>query len=203
MTKAYSIDLHKRVIRAVGGGGSAPDAARIFFVSPSSAIKWIQRWRATGSCARSAVRGHRRSPLIDHADWLLALIAGQPDITLEEMRGLMGERGVRPVSPRFGGSSICAGQLQKKALTQPSNSAPTWLWPEKYRKRDQAALDPDKIVFVDETGNEYGDDAPARALQTRQTVDRRAPHGHWKTTTFMAGLRNNAITTPSTSSTGR
>jgi len=24
----------------------------------------------------------------------------------------------------------------------------------------------------------------------------RAPHGHWKTTTFVAGLRNNAITAP-------
>jgi transposase len=94
MTKAYSIDLRERIIRAVGRGASAREAARIFFVSPSSAIKWIQRWRATGSCARSPVRGHRRSPLIDHADWLLALIAGQPDITLEEMRSLMGERGV-------------------------------------------------------------------------------------------------------------
>ena len=94
MTKAYSIDLRERIIRAVGGGASAREAARIFFASPSSAIKWIQRWRVTGSCARSPVRGHRRSPLIDHADWLLALIAGQPDITLEEMRSLMRERGV-------------------------------------------------------------------------------------------------------------
>src|SRR5476649_2065255 len=66
MTKAYSIDLRERIIRAVGGGASAREAARIFFVSPSSAIKWIQRWRVTGSCARSAVRGLRRSPLIDH-----------------------------------------------------------------------------------------------------------------------------------------
>jgi transposase len=93
MTKAYSIDLRERIIRAVGGGASAREAARIFFVSPSSAIKWMQRWRVTGSCARP-VRGRRRSPLIDHADWLLALIAGQPDITLEEMRSLMRERGV-------------------------------------------------------------------------------------------------------------
>ena len=38
MTKAYSIDLRERIIRAVGGGASAREAARIFFVSPSSAI---------------------------------------------------------------------------------------------------------------------------------------------------------------------
>src|SRR5450631_1860828 len=49
MTKAYSIDLRERIIRAVGGGASAREAARIFFVSPSSAIKWIQRWRVSAS----------------------------------------------------------------------------------------------------------------------------------------------------------
>jgi transposase len=94
MTKAYSNDLRERVIRAVEGGVSARKAARIYWISPSSAIKWVQRWRTTGGFAPSPARGHRRSPLTDHAGWLLALIAGQPDITLEEMRSLMRERGV-------------------------------------------------------------------------------------------------------------
>jgi transposase len=94
MTKAYSSDLRARVIRTVDGGASAREAARVYFVSPSSAIKWVRRWRATGGFEQSPTRGHRRSPLLDHVEWLLALIAGQPDITLEEMRGAMGERGV-------------------------------------------------------------------------------------------------------------
>ena len=132
MTKAYSIDLRERIIRAVGGGASAREAARIFFVSPSSAIKWIQRWRVTGSCARSPVRGHRRSPLIDHADWLLALIAGQPDITLEEMRSLMRERGVSTsVASLWRFFDLRGVSFKKKAFTQPSNCVPTWLWPAK------------------------------------------------------------------------
>jgi transposase len=94
MTKAYSMDLRERVIRAVDGGVSAREAAGVYFVSPSSAIKWVRRWRAAGGFEPSLVRGHRRSPLLDRAEWLLALIAGQPDITLEERRSLMRERGV-------------------------------------------------------------------------------------------------------------
>lgn len=94
MTKAYSNDLRERVVRAVEGGASARAAARLFSVSPSSAIKWVQRWRATGAVAPSPVRGHRHSPLIGHADWLLALIGGHADITLEEIRALLRHRGV-------------------------------------------------------------------------------------------------------------
>lgn len=94
MPKAYSKDLRIRVIGAVAAGRSAREAARIFAVSASSAVKWVQRWRASGVVEANPVRGHRRSPLIAHADWLLQLIAERPDITLEEMRALLCERDV-------------------------------------------------------------------------------------------------------------
>jgi transposase len=94
MVRSYSADLRERVIGAIKSGVSARSAARAFSVSPSSAVKWGQRWRTTGQVIASAVRGHRRSPLVDHADWLLALIAEQPDLTLEEILERIGERGV-------------------------------------------------------------------------------------------------------------
>jgi len=94
MAKSYSVDLRKRVLAAIGSGASARSAARVFSVSPSSAVKWGQRWRSTGQVEASPVRGHRRSPLVEHADWLLALIAGQADLTLEEINERIGERGV-------------------------------------------------------------------------------------------------------------
>src|SRR3954464_13142110 len=31
---------------------------------------------------------------------------------------------------------------------------------------------------------------------TRRTAGRKIPHGHWKTTTFVAGLRSTALTAP-------
>jgi transposase len=86
MAKSYSVDLRERVLAAIGSGCSARSAARVFSVSASSAVKWGQRWRASGQVAASPLRGH--------ADWLLALIAGQADLTLEEIRERVGERGV-------------------------------------------------------------------------------------------------------------
>jgi transposase len=63
MTRAYSSDLRERVIGAVAGGLSARSVAKVFAVSASSAIKWVQQWRIDGRTAPSAVRGHRRAVL--------------------------------------------------------------------------------------------------------------------------------------------
>jgi DDE superfamily endonuclease len=63
-------------------------------------------------------------------------------------------------------------------------------------KHDQATLDPAKLVFVDETGAStqmarlYG-----RAKRGRRVVSR-IPWGHWKTVTFVAGLRLDGLTAP-------
>jgi|SRR5690348_1713140 transposase len=94
MPKAYSEDLRIRVIRAVEGGASSRGAAAVFDVSASSAIKWMQRFRESGSVAAKKERGHRRSPLEEHSDWLLSLVGEHPDLTLEEIRMRLKKRGV-------------------------------------------------------------------------------------------------------------
>ncbi|PPQ32689.1 hypothetical protein CCR94_04545 [Rhodoblastus sphagnicola] len=63
-------------------------------------------------------------------------------------------------------------------------------------KKMQPALDPDRLVFIDETGtNTQMTRTRGRCAKGERRVDY-APHGHWKTTTFVAGLRNDAITAP-------
>ena len=94
MPRAYSQDLRVRVIRAVESGLPARAAARHFDVSASSAIKWVQRWRVTGSFEAKARRGQRRSALDEHAAWLLALIAAEPDLTLDEIRRRLHDKGM-------------------------------------------------------------------------------------------------------------
>ena len=60
----------------------------------------------------------------------------------------------------------------------------------------QLDLDPDRLVFIDETGANtkmarlYG--RSPRGERCRAAV----PHGHWKTTTFTAGLRSDGIVAP-------
>jgi hypothetical protein len=59
-------------------------------------------------------------------------------------------------------------------------------------------LDPDKLVFIDETGAStkmarlYG--RAKRGSRCRAPI----PHGHWMTTTFTAALRRTALTAPMT-----
>jgi transposase len=95
MARPYSQDLRIRLVRYVEGGMSARAAAKVFGVSESAAIKWMQRWRGQGSVAPDPVRGHRRQLLESHANWLLEVIEAKTDLTLEEIRTLLKKRGVR------------------------------------------------------------------------------------------------------------
>lgn len=93
MSRGYSFDLRERAIALIEGGMSRRAAARQLMISPSSSIKWFQRLAATGSFAEKPGKKARPSPLDDHADWLLALVAGEPDLTLAEIEArLLEER---------------------------------------------------------------------------------------------------------------
>ena len=93
MPKAYSLDLRERVVGAVEAGASCHEAAAAFEISVSSAIRWVARVRETGSVAAKPTGG-KCSPLDAHKDWLLELIAGEPDLTLEEIRARLRARGI-------------------------------------------------------------------------------------------------------------
>jgi transposase len=60
----------------------------------------------------------------------------------------------------------------------------------------QAGLDPHKLVFLDETWAKTNMTRPrGRAFRGARLVCH-APFGHWKTTTFLAGLRLGGLTAP-------
>ena len=85
MGKARSEDLRERVVAAVEAGASRRQAAARFKVGVSSAIRWVSLYRETGAVSPRPRGGKSRSPLEPHADWLLALIAAEPDLTLMEI----------------------------------------------------------------------------------------------------------------------
>lgn len=95
MSRAYSTDLRIRLVRYVEGGASRREAAKLFGVSPSIAVKWMQRWRLKKSVEPSPVRGHRRAVLEEHAGWLLELVREKSDITLAEIGAKLAKRGVQ------------------------------------------------------------------------------------------------------------
>src|SRR5258705_6140441 len=84
MPKPYSDDLRERVIEAVVAGASRREAAESFSLSASSAVRWLQRWRDTGS-ARAKLSGRRTAPVEEHAGRVLALVAQQTELSLAEI----------------------------------------------------------------------------------------------------------------------
>ena len=84
MPKAYSADMRERVIGRVESGASRREAAEHYDVSASTAVIWVKCFYETGRCAAKR-RGGSSSPLEEHAEFLLALIDAQPDLTLDEV----------------------------------------------------------------------------------------------------------------------
>lgn len=66
---------------------------------------------------------------------------------------------------------------------------------QQWRER-QGGFDPARLVFIDETGTTTN----MARLRGRSERGKRLvgaiPHGHWKITTFVAGLRHDALTAP-------
>lgn len=93
MGKPYSADLRERFARALGRGVKARAAARLLEVSESTGVKWAARWRETGAIAAQPMGGDNSSRIKDaNADWVLALVAAEPDLTLAEIRDRLVER---------------------------------------------------------------------------------------------------------------
>lgn len=89
------MDLRERLVVAVEDGMSSRSAARIFGVGASTAITWVSRWRREGRVFPHGVGGDRRSGVVEaERDWLLACVTETPDMTLEEIRTSLRERGV-------------------------------------------------------------------------------------------------------------
>jgi transposase len=198
MPAAYSQDLRDRVVAAVTGGQSARAAAKRFGISVSTAIRWAQRRRAEGHAQARAMGGDRRSRLNKHREPVLTLLAHQPDLTLREIRAALIERHAVTVAISTVWRFLEAHNItvKKKSLHAAEQTRPDVAAARRAFIRRQPALVAERLVFLDETGastnmaRRHG--RCARGLRLLAPV----PHGHWKTTTLIAGLRTTGIVAP-------
>jgi transposase len=94
MTKPYSIDLRERVASRVVAGETVRAVAGLFAVGVSSAVRWAQRLRETGSVAPGKIGGHRLRILRNERAWLMERIASEPHVTLRGLLAELAERGI-------------------------------------------------------------------------------------------------------------
>ena len=198
MAKALSTDLRRRVIAAVEAGMSRHAAAARFGVSASSAVRWVAAWRATGQAVAKPQGGDCRSRRLKaYGATILSAVEAQVDLTLVELAALVQQRH----GARFAPSSLWRFLARQGLSVKKTAHAAEQARPDVAAKRAawreaQPALDPAKLVFIDETGastkmaRRYG-----RSKRGTRCVAA-VPHGHWKTTTFVGVLRTSGMTAP-------
>ncbi len=95
MTRPLSNDLRERVVAAVLGGESCRSVAARFGIAVSSAVKWSQRHRATGSVAPAKIGGHRKPTLEPHRAFIIERINETSHLTLHRLKDELAARGVQ------------------------------------------------------------------------------------------------------------
>jgi transposase len=157
----------------------------------------IKRRRETGSVSPAKFGGYKTFTLEPHTDRVKELVAEQPDSTLAELQVRLAKEKVK-VS-QSGISRFLRHinlTFKKKVLHAAEQDRPDVAAARRALRKEQKILDPKQLVFIDETGATtkmtrlYG-----RAPRGKRLVDK-VPHGHWKTTTFICGLRYDGVTAP-------
>ena len=95
MPRPYSLDLRERVVARVAAGETVRTVAAAFAVSPSSVVKWSQRWRATGCAAAKPMGGARRDAMAAGRAYALSRLRERPSLALRALQAELVERGVR------------------------------------------------------------------------------------------------------------
>src|SRR6202795_4993642 len=99
-------------------------------------------------------------------------------------------------SVRFGGSSTATASASKKSVRAAEQDRPDVASARMAWADNQPKLDPDRLVFIDENGTSTKMARLRGRAPRGERLVGKIPHGHWKTTTFVAGLRSTALTAP-------
>jgi hypothetical protein len=93
-------------------------------------------------------------------------------------------------------SSGATRSASKKTLHAAEQDRPDVAEARKSFKAGQAGLNPRKLIFVDETGTSTKMVRIRGRCRKGKRPIGKAPFGHWKTTTFTAGLRVDGLVAP-------
>ena len=189
MSKALSVDLRVRVLAAVAAGATHREAAERFGVSAASVSRWRKREREQGDPRPKALGGDRRSGRIEaHREAVMAALGPDRDATIEEVRASLASRASSSASARSSASSPATPSRAKKDCARERAGPPRCPEAARGLVRGQLDLDPERLVFIDETWASTNMARRHGRCRRGERLRVGVPHGHWKTTTFVGAL---------------
>jgi transposase len=193
--RPYSLDLRQRVAAAVDGHeGTWRHIAARFQVSLSFVARLVRHRRQTGTLAPKP-HGGGQPPAFGPADRerLRGLVAEQSDATLDELRQRLGLRCSRTAVWR----ALQRLRLSRKQKTLHADERDTPRVQALRQAFDQklAAIAPERLVFVDESGATTAMTRTHGRSPRGQRVYGTAPGG-WKTLTLVSGMRLSGVVAP-------
>ncbi len=129
-----------------------------------------------------------------HTDQIVEIYAKRPDTTLVELKAELGTHlstttlcvALRKLKLTFKKKVLVASEQQRKDVAVK----------RRWWQRRQRSLGLDQLVFLDETWIKTN----MTRLRGRSLIGKRlvehVPHGHWKTTTFLAAIRSSGWVAP-------
>jgi transposase len=193
--RPYSQDLRQRILDTVAGGeGSLRQIAQRFLVSVSTIVRLLQQHRQTGSAEPKPHAGGRRPALgPDDIKRLRELIREQPDATLDELRDRLGVGCSRmAVSRALNRLGITR---KRKVLHDSGRDTPRVRRKRRAFRKKVAGIEPEHLVFVDETGANTAMTRTHGRAPKGERVEGAVP-GFWTTLTLICGLRLSGVTAP-------
>ncbi|WFU46170.1 IS630 family transposase [Sinorhizobium terangae] len=196
MTRPLSNDLRERVVGAISAGESCRSVAARFGIAVSSAVKWSQRYRSNGSVAPGKMGGHRKHVLEPHRAFIAERINQTPHLSLRRLKEELAARGVKVSHDTVWRFLRREGLRFKKTLFALEQARADIARRRQRWRSWQSGLDPRRLVFIDETWIKTNM-APLYGWGPRgKRLRGFAPHGHWRTLTFVGALRHDRLAAP-------
>lgn len=191
--KAYSPEFRRDVLAACDTKVGTRAVALKFRVSESWVRRIQQELRVLGKMAPFTTR-IRVPKWMAISEQILNSIEEKPDRTLVELKArLQTHLSIQTLSRAL---KVLKMTFKKKVLVAAEQERPDVALKRIDWRSNELNIDPEHLVFIDETSAKTNmTRTRGRSLKGTRLVAR-VPHGHWKTTTFVAALRSSGLTAP-------
>ena len=197
MVRPLSLDLRTRIAAALKEGMTVRAAAERFGVAAATAVRIGQFDRLGRGLMPAKIGGYVKPTLRGAgADAVHQRAEVKSDWTVRALSAELKSAGINVSHDTVWRFLRSEGKTFKKTLVASVQDRPKVARLRMRWKTHQHRLDPGRLVLVDETWVKSNMTRTRGWCQRGEPLIAKVPDGHWKTLTFLAGLRSDRIVAP-------